>query len=194
MKKSVTLLLLAALCVCLSACSGSSDDKKVITGDVTTTTTNEQAASSTEAVAQEDTSSTAKGYVFSFNGTDVVIDAKADDIIASLGEPASYYEAASCAFNGLDKIYTYASFEVDTYPQDDADFISGVILKDDTVETQEGIYIGQTMQNMIDTYGDGYSDEDGMYVYKKDGMKLCFIVNDDSIVSIKYLSTVLDEE
>lgn len=194
MKKSVTLLLLAALCVCLSACSGSSDDKKVITGDVTTTTTNEQAASSTETVAQEDTSSTAKGYVFSFNGTDVVIDAKADDIIASLGEPASYYEAASCAFNGLDKIYTYASFEVDTYPQDDADYISGVILKDDTVETQEGIYIGQTMQDMIDTYGDGYSDEDGMYVYKKDGMKLCFIVNDDSIVSIKYLSTVLDEE
>ena len=31
-----------------------------------------------------------------------------------------------------------------------------------------------------------------MLVYEKGGMKLCFILKDDAIVSIEYRSTVLD--
>lgn len=192
MKKLAVTLVGILMCVSLCAC-GNSNDSKVISGDVNNTTTNAQ----NEGGSNENANSTenaVKGYVFGFNGTDIVIDANADSIIASLGEPKSYYEAPSCAFNGLDKIYTYSSFEVDTYPTDDKDFISGVILKDDTVSTKEGVCIGQSNQNMIDTYGDNYTNEDGMCVYRKDNMKLCFILDGDQIISIKYLSTVLDEQ
>lgn len=192
MKKLAVTLVGILMCVSLCAC-GNSNDSKVISGDVNNTTTNAQ----NEGGSNENANSTenaVKGYVFGFNGTDIVIDANADSIIASLGEPKSYYEAPSCAFNGLDKIYTYSSFEVDTYPADDKDFISGVILKDDTVSTKEGVCIGQSNQNMIDTYGDNYTNEDGMCVYRKDNMKLCFILDGDQIISIKYLSTVLDEQ
>lgn len=180
------------MCVSLAAC-GNSNDSKVISGDVNNTTVNAQ-NNNVENEGQEASGSSVSGYVFSFNGTDVVVDADAEPIIASLGEPTSYYENPSCAFNGLDKIYTYSSFEVDTYPQNEKDLISGVILKDDTVSTKEGICIGQSNQNMIDTYGEEYTNEDGMCVYRKDNMKLCFILDGDQIVSIKYLSTVLDEE
>ena len=45
---------------------------------------------------------------------------------------------------------------------------------------------------MTEAYGEG-TEELGMTVYRKDDMKLCFILQEDSIVSIEYRSTVLDE-
>ena len=42
----------------------------------------------------------------------------------------SYFEAPSCAFDGIDKTYTYAGFELLTYPKDDKDYVSSVVLKD----------------------------------------------------------------
>ena len=61
------------------------------------------------------------------------------------------------------------------------------------MSTAEGVCIGGTKQDMLNAYGDGYTEENGMLVYAKDGMKLCFIVKDDEITSIQYFSTVLDE-
>ena len=78
-----------------------------------------------------DTPPTAAGFVFTYNGVDVRVDAAAADIVDKLGT-YSYFEAPSCAFNGLDKIYTYTSFEIDTYPVGDADYISAIVFKDDT--------------------------------------------------------------
>lgn len=192
MKKLLSGIIGVMACISLCACQGGSDSK-VIDGDVNNTTVTTKAADVSTAEETTTVSTEASGYQFNFNGTDVTIDAKAADIVASLGEPSNYYEAPSCAFEGLDKIYTYTSFELDTYPTDDVDYVSGVILKDDTVSTKEGICIGQSKDDMINTYGSDYSEEDGMCVYHKDNMKLCFIIDGDSIVSIKYLTTVLDE-
>lgn len=118
------------------------------------------------------------------------VDADMGPILETLGEPASYFEAASCAFDGLDKIYTYNSYEIDTYPSQDRDLVSAVILKDDSVTTAEGICIGDSLEKLLETYGDG-AQESGMRVYEKDGMKLCFILQDDSIISIEYRSAAL---
>ena len=54
---------------------------------------------------------------------------------------------------GIDKIYTYNSFELDTYPLDGEDFISSVLFKDDTVTTMEGIGIGDSVEKLTETYG-----------------------------------------
>lgn len=122
------------------------------------------------------------------------IDADAAPILDQLGEPVSYFEAASCAFDGLDKMYTYHGFELDTYPDGDKDYVSGVILKDDSVLTAEGIGIGDTREELEQAYpGEGAGrEENGMLVYEKDGMKLCFILQEDEIISIEYRSTVLE--
>lgn len=135
---------------------------------------------------------TAKGYLFvSPGGVTVQIDAPAESVVEALGE-YSYYEAPSCAFQGLDKIYTYNSFEVDTYPQDGKDYISAVIFKDDSISTPEGVAIGDSRARMEEAYGANGAEEGGKVVYSKDGMKLCFILQDDQIISIEYASTVLD--
>ncbi len=128
------------------------------------------------------------GYVFSFNNTDVRVDEKAADVVDKLGT-YTYFEAPSCAFNGLDKIYTYSSFEIDTYPIDDVDYISAVIFKDDIVETAEGICIGMKKDKVVSKYGDPTEESGTLAIYEKDNMQLRFIYDEDGyVVSIQYMS------
>lgn len=191
-KRGLAVLMAAGLLV-LAGCG---DSERVIDGDVVNVTTGSRAE---ESVAQQESAqtpeqqvetATSKGYVFVTGGVTVEVDADMAPILQTLGEPVSYFEAASCAFEGLDKIYTYSSFEIDTYPLQDRDLVSAVVLKDDAVTTAEGICIGDSLEKLLETYGDG-TQESGMLVYEKDGMKLCFILQDDSIISIEYRSTAL---
>lgn len=182
MKKILAVILSLVIVFSLAGCgSGSSDSENA----------DETAAAAENAAESTDDSLSGAGYVFVYNGVNVIIDAEADEIIEALGEYKSYYEAASCAFDGLDKIYTYDSFEIDTYPTDDVDYISAVILKDDLVETAEGICIGSSLSEVEAAYGEG-SDDSGYLTYEKDDMKLCFILEDDVVVSIEYQTKVLD--
>ncbi|MCI8800070.1 hypothetical protein NSB25_12290 [Acetatifactor muris] len=140
----------------------------------------------------EDMAADYSGYVFIHNGVVIEMDVDAASVIEQLGEPDSYFEAPSCAFEGIDKIYTYGSFELDTYPTDKKDYVSSVIFKDDTITTTEGIGIGDSVDKMEEAYGTGRTDENGMTVYEKGDMKLCFILEGETIVSIEYRSKVLD--
>lgn len=134
-----------------------------------------------------------KGYVFIYKNVVIRINAEAAPILEKLGEANSYFEAASCAFDGLDKMYTYSSFELDTYPIEDKDYISMLFFKDDTIATAEGVSIGDPAEKITEIYGDDSVKENGMIVYKKDDMKLCFFVDNGSISSIEYQTTVLNE-
>lgn len=180
----------------LLALAGCGDNERVIDGDVANVTTGGRTEESTgelensQATEQQDEAAVSKGYVFVVSGVTVAVDADMAPILQTLGDPTSYFEAASCAFEGLDKIYTYNGFEIDTYPGQDKDLVSAVILKDDSVATAEGICIGDSMEKLLEAYGEA-AQENGMLVYEKDGMRLCFILQDDSVISIEYRSTAL---
>ena len=184
MKKNI-LVLTMMLAMVLCACGGGSSKK--IEGEVNTS--NEQTQ---EAETTEESAAVQKGYTYIHNDVVVEIDADAAVAVEQLGEPLSYFEAPSCAFEGIDKIYTYSSFEIETYPMEGKDFISMVTFKDDSITTPEGVGIGDTVDKVKEVYGD-CTEEGGMLVYEKDGMKLCFIVKDGAVVSVEYKSTVLDE-
>lgn len=194
--KKAAIILLAMSLLMMTGCGGS--DEKVISGDVTAADnggTQAQADDETQTENKETGANVAaqKGYVFVFNDTTIEIDADMAPVLANLGEPASYYEAESCAFEGLDKIYTYDDFEIETYPQGEKDYISIILFKTDAITTPEGIYVGSTQEELEEAYGSDYVEEKGMRVYKKDGMKLCFIVTNGDVTSIQYVSTVLEE-
>ncbi len=177
MKKQLLMLAGAVLAAAmLAACGGSGD-----------------APAGTPANGAGNTAAAPSGdaYTFTANGVAIPMDAEAAPILEALGEPSSYYEAASCAFEGLDKFYTYASFEVDTYPDGDTDRISAVILKDDMVETPEGVAIGASAADVTAVYGDAAVDA-GRLTYTKGGSELWFVLQGDSVVSIEYHSTVLN--
>ena len=65
------------------------------------------------------------------NGCAVAIDADMAQLLQELGDPQSYFEAASCAFEGLDKTYTYSGFTITTRPED-ADLVTSILLTDDS--------------------------------------------------------------
>lgn len=132
------------------------------------------------------------GYVFEYQGICMAMDMEAAEVIKALGEPLSYFEAASCAFEGLDKIYNYGSFELDTYERNGKDYISGIYFRDDLIATKEGISLYMPEMELWNIYGETGKNESGAVVYEKDGMKLCFLVKDGAITSIEYRSGVLD--
>ena len=76
---------------------------------------------------------------------------------------------------------------------EDKDYISAIIFKDDSITTAEGIAIGETKAGVEAVYGTDYEEQGSMLVYQKDGMKLSFIFDGDTVTSIQYATTVLDE-
>lgn len=199
-KKLQAATLIAVLLLGITGCGN--DDVKVITGDNSVTeeadsagrNTEITAADSTEAEETKEAKETTdfKGYVFTADGVSFTVDMEMAPVLEKLGDPVSYFEAESCAFKGLDKVYTYSHFEVDTYPEGDKDIISSIILKDDLISTPEGLSLGMTQTDMESVYGTDYETRGNMFVYTKDGMHLSVLVENGIITSIEYDSAVLD--
>lgn len=191
MKKYICILLAAGMII-MTGCGNS---ERIIDGEVSDMPgSGSQAAGNAPGTQTGDgEQAVSKGYVFRYNGVAVSVDADMADVLEGLGEPNDYFEAASCAFEGLDKTYTYSSFVIETYPQGEKDYVSTIILKDDAVSTAENIYIGSSLTDVTNSYGTDYTEQGSMLVYNKDGMKLCFLMENDTVTSIQYFSTVLDE-
>lgn len=128
-------------------------------------------------------------YIFAVSSADgfqVSINQDMAEVLAALGEPQSYFEAASCAFEGLDKTYTYSGFSITTRPDGESDFVNSILLLDDSVTTREGVYIGCSADDVTAAYGQGAADE-GVISFTGNCSVLNFVLRDDSVVSIEYL-------
>ncbi len=131
------------------------------------------------------------GYLFSYNGIDMEVNQDIAEVLPKLGEPLNYYEATSCAFEGLDKIYTYASFQIDTFPKDGKDVIACIYFKDDMIKTKEGVSLYMSKGDMLNAYGEPTETSAAAYIYRKGKGFLRFILNDsDEIISIEYQTEV----
>lgn len=192
MRKFIGILLAAAM-ILMTGCG---DSENVISGDVKDASGGSVQESGNTAGTQTGSGvqGAAKGYVFRYNGVTVSVDEDMAAVLEGLGEPATPpFEAPSCAFEGLDKTYTYGSFVIETYPQGEKDYVSTITLKDDAVSTAENIYIGSSLADVTNAYGTDYTEQGSMLVYHKDGMKLCILMDNEEVTSIQYFSTVLDE-
>lgn len=177
MKKRILMLVLAIACVCMCACGGSEG------------TNNGGNSGSNESQNGQNNKNEAS-YIFTYDGMEISVNEDIESVVEKLGEPVAYYEAASCAFEGLDKIYTYASFRLDTYPQDGKDILASIYFKDDLVKTTEGISLYMTKDDMIKAYGEATTVNDNEYIYEKGNGCLRFILKDDEIISIEYQTKV----
>lgn len=172
-------ILAAAVCVCifaLAACGGSGEKE---------TTKAPQGQGQDQTTGQAPSSSSASGYVFTYNGVEIYAGEDAS-VIEQLGEPKDYSESASCAFEGMDKQYFYGSFYVTTGTLKGNEFIANYWFVDDTVETDEGLCIGDSQDKVEQLYGaDGFNGTNA-YIYDKDDCELTIIIEDGSVSSIQY--------
>ena len=170
MKKTVSILLILAALMCMLF---------VGCGDST--------APSAEATPNAP-SAPAKEYVFSYNGISIPMKAEAAPIVSQLGEPLNYIESESCAFKGLDKIYTYASFELCTYPVDGVDYVLSVRFTNDTVSTAEGISIGSSLDSLNTVYSSSVAVGETGFTLTGGDSSLAFILDGSTgaVTSVKY--------
>ena len=130
------------------------------------------------------------GYSFTVKGVKVEMGVLAKDVIDALGEPAQYNESASCAFEGLDKTYGYGGYIITTYPDGDKDYILSARFVDDSVTTEEGIYIGSTKADVEKAYGADCFEDDSTASLKKGNTELLIFLEDGAVVEIQYQAIV----
>lgn len=200
-KKTMVLAILLLLQGCFTGC-GQGAGIKIIektTGDsvqiseteIRTAELHEKDDAAAVSEAEENIS---EGFYFDADGIDITTDINAADILKILGEPQSYFEAASCAFEGLDKYYTYEHYEIDTYPDGDDDYIASIVILDDLITTKEGLAIGQTREDALSIYGNDYEENGSAIIYTINGTHLSIVFDGNIIRSITYDTSKLDSQ
>ncbi|WP_165450509.1 hypothetical protein [Intestinimonas massiliensis (ex Afouda et al. 2020)] len=175
-KKLLALALALGLTLSLTACGGGNDAPAG--GDTPAPQNSTPAGGET----------TADTFVFTTaDGKEVAVNEDMADVLAALGEEQSYFEAESCAFEGLDKTYTYPGFVITTRPGGDKDYVNSIRLTDDSVSTREGVYIGSSEQDVTTAYGEDGGSTEGMLSYTAGDVTLNFILEDGVVTSIEYL-------
>lgn len=180
MKKLLCILLAAAALLSLAACASSAGTPQTTPGTQPPAVQPDSTESSPTSPSEEEAP-----LAFVYQGTTIAVNAPAEPILAALGEPKSYTEETSCAFDGLDKTYFYGSFYLQTYPAEDGERVFCLWLVDDAVSTPEGIYIGSTEQQVKDAYGEDSLDGTTCVVTRGD-CKLTLILTDGAVSSIQY--------
>ena len=127
-----------------------------------------------------------ENFTFTYNGTKITLGAEAAPIIDALGEPRSYTEEPSCAFEGMDKTYYYGSFYFSTYPLNGKDFVYSFWFADDSVATEDGIRIGSTQAQMETIFGANCFNGTNSYMQSKGESKVVYLLEDGLIKSIQY--------
>lgn len=197
-KLSVMLVGMTCVSIILSGCGQRATVKKIekdasATQEIAGTSNQEADKNENNKEVQVDAQNTASDmYSITLNGVSVTVDAPADEVISQMGKENTYFEAASCAFEGLDKYYSYDHFEIDTYPDGDKDYISAVVLLDDLISTDEGVSLGMTKDDVIAVYGEDYETNGSSYVYTKGSGHLTFVFKGNDIISISYDTSKLD--
>ena len=98
------------------------------------------------------------------DGTPFTHESAVDEILTALGEDFTYYEAISCVYDGMDKTYDYGDVTVYTYPDGDTDQLMELYCTGGDVSAQ-GITIGSTKDEVVKTFGTGYTEEGSVLSY-----------------------------
>lgn len=122
------------------------------------------------------------GGAFGYNNGELMLTPgdKFNAEAGSLAETTAYMEAASCYFDGLDKVFTYGGYEVTTFPKEDGDYIQDINISSETIKTDKGIGVGSSLTDVENAYGKDYTVSGKMYEYYQDDTKYMyfFILND----------------
>lgn len=131
-----------------------------------------------------------KGYGFTYKRVTVYMHGKASGLLQKAGRPKSKSESKSCAYDGMDRTYTYRDFVVKTYSKskNGTEYINSIELLTSKVSTKEGVKVGSSKNDVIDAYGRATA-KFGVYTYTKGKCRLMIEMNEDDKVSrITYLA------
>lgn len=135
----------------------------------------------------------AKDLEFKVNNKTFLLDTDVIPLLEELGDGYKLSEAPSCVYEGMDKMFSYEEVEIYTYPLEGKDLIDEICFIDSTYETNRGISVGDSKDDLIKAYGEDYTDEGGVLKYsmKKGDLNspcIYFILDEDVITGISLYS------
>ena len=179
MRKLIAMLALLALTFALVACGA---DAEVNEDLVITRGTEATEAAQEIQVAEE--AAPVKVYSFLAEGVELIPGAAFDS--AALPKAASLYTVPSCAIEGTDNVYNYETFEVTAYNDGTGEVIYSIYILDPNITTPEGLALGDSVDRVVELYGEGYEVSGTAYEYFGEGTMLSLIIQGDAVASIEY--------
>ena len=143
-----------------------------------------------EGKTSSDENAVGEMQVFSctLRGVELKLGEKIQPILDALGEADSVFESPSCFFDNLiDRKYSYNSFELSTFPdENEIDYLQSITFKDDSVSTPEGVSVGDPVDRMKSTYGADFKESREIYTYTKGRTMLKFGAENHILIAITY--------
>ena len=183
MKKLIAVLLSVMLLCALTACGEPAQPATTTEAVVDTTA---QVADDTTAAAETTAAvqDAVEGFSFTFEGVELIPGQSFD--ASALPTPQSVYQVPSCAIEGTDNVYNYGTIEVTAFNDGTGEVIYSVYIVDANTPTNEGLYIGDTVDHVIAAYGEDYTRENGQITYQKGDTLLIMILDGDYVLSIDF--------
>lgn len=181
MRKLIAMLALLVLVAALAACGSEAElnEDLVITRGT-------EAAEEMENVQADDAKAddVIREYSFLADGVELVPGAGFDPAV--LPEAVSVYTVPSCAIEGTDNVYNYGTFEVTAFDEGSGEQIYLIYIIDPNITTPEGLALGDSLDRMLELYGDSYVQSGSAYEYTGGSTMLSIIVQNDVVASIEY--------
>lgn len=130
---------------------------------------------------------TANVFFVEYKNTKIELGAKAESVISALGAPSSKKEIGDCGGLGAQIKYTYPSIVIYTLKTADGETVDQVELLDDLVTSSKGVYIGNTKDDVIKSYGEPNNSSDTSLQYINGNKYLKFGLENGKVVSISLL-------
>lgn len=185
MKRLIAVLMSILLLCALSAC-GAPAAQPATTTEAAADTTAKAADDTTAAAdttAAQDTDAL-ESFSFTYEGVELIPGQSFD--AAALPEPKSVYQVPSCAIEGTDNVYNYGTIEVTAFNDGTGEVIYSVYITDANTPTGEGLYIGDTVDQVMALYGEDGVRENGQITYSKGDTMLVIILDGEYVLSIDF--------
>jgi hypothetical protein len=188
MKKLLWFVLVIALAAGMAAC-GDSNEGVVVDPNASAGQPAQSPASASGSAAATTAEALADTLYYDANGVIVHVFDKADDALGSLGEPSGTFEAASCAYQGMDYFYYYDGFQLTVNDIEGTKRVTTITVVDDTVSIPQGVKIGSTQDEMLRLMGSNYTESAGLYAFTEGDTTLQIQIKEGKVASMLYVYT-----
>ena len=117
--------------------------------------------------------------------TVIALNAPAAPVLEALGAPFGYGESLSGSHAGVEKTYRFQGLNLRTYPGQDGERILGVMITDSSLQTPEGICVGDSASRVRERFGND-AIQSGCCTVSRDGEIMVVLLEHNVVTAIQY--------
>lgn len=125
-------------------------------------------------------------YVYLYEEQKIAMGDDVEAAVEILGEEFEYFEAPSCAVDGVDMFYYYRNVTLVANEIDGRKIVTGLWLLNDAVETAEGIRINSDYEEVLATYGSEYERKGDIMIYSGKNVELSIGITERKVSTLEY--------